>query len=322
MRGDFPGFKELYSEVEDLDLLSKAALVEAGGYCRWTRLKEVGEFCRLLEYGRVGLAHCPDMVGHATKVQKALRSHEVEGILPEASPAEDPIGQARFFAEEGTDLNVLAGMCVGHEAMFLRVTVAPTVSLIARDLRLRHNPVAGLYTSRSYLKPEMFGHWPRTGRPEYKGESPDALARLANEHGSKGLPRVAEAMSVAYGLGAQTIGLSFCVGFKQEAKILSRLLETNGFKVSSVCCKTGSIPKEEAGIADSQKIRPGQAEMICNPAAQAELLNRDAVEFVLVLGQCVGHDAATLKNLEAPAICLVAKDRVLAHNTVAALSEI
>ena len=59
--------------------------------------------------------------------------------------------------------------------------------------------------------------------------------------------------------------------------------------------------------------------MTCNPVAQAELLNREGVQFTFILGQCVGHDAATLRHLEAPAICLVAKDRVLAHNPVAAL---
>jgi uncharacterized metal-binding protein len=252
-------------------------------------------------------------------VGAAFREYEIEPVLPPTSLAPDPVGQARFFADAGTDVNALAGMCVGHEAIFLRATETPTVSLIARDMRLRHNPVAGLYTSRSYLKPEMFGHWPKAERPDFEGGSFDALTRLAEEHGRRGRPRVAEAMDVAYGLGVRRIGVSFCVGFRQEAKILSRLLETNGFSVSSVCCKTGSVPKEDAGIDDAQKIRPGQPEMICNPVAQAELLNRDEVQFVLVLGQCVGHDAATLRKLEAPAVCLVAKDRVLAHNTVAAL---
>jgi len=59
--------------------------------------------------------------------------------------------------------------------------------------------------------------------------------------------------------------------------------------------------------------------MICNPLDQAELLNREGIQFAFVLGQCVGHDAAIFGHLKAPAICLVAKDRVLAHNPVAAL---
>jgi uncharacterized metal-binding protein len=89
--------------------------------------------------------------------------------------------------------------------------------------------------------------------------------------------------------------------------------------VSSVCCKTGAVAKEKAGIQDFQKVRPGRPEVTCNPAAQADLLNRDGIQFAMVLGQCVGHDATTLGALNCPAFCLVAKDRVLAHNTAAAL---
>jgi len=62
--------------------------------------------------------------------------------------------------------------------------------------------------------------------------------------------------------------------------------------------------------------------MICNPVAQAELLNRQGVQLVLLLGQCVGHDSATMAHVEAPAVCIAAKDRVLAHNTVASLYEL
>ncbi len=150
---------------------------------------------------------------------------------------------------------------------------------------------------------------------------PETLDRVAAEalvrgHGHR--TRVAEAMDVAHRLGATHIGFSFCVGFKEEARILSGILQTNGFQVSSVCCKTGAVPKEEVGIRNSQKVRPGRPEMICNPVAQAELLNREGVHFALILGQCVGHEAATLRHLEAPAACLVAKDRVLAQKTVAA----
>jgi len=324
MRGDFPEFEELYPGGKSRDLLTRAALVEARGYCRWTRLREVGEFSSLMGYHRIGLAHCPDMAGEAEMVGAFLRGFGLEATLPPSPSACDPLGQADFFSKQATDLNVLAGMCVSHEVMFLHATEAPAVSLIARDTRLHHNPVAALYTSRSYLKDKLFGHWPRKERPPFRGWDMDTLQRSSCEatgDGQDSRPRVAEAMDVAHGLGAHHIGVSFCVGFREEAKILTRLLETNGFRVSSVCCKTGSVPKEEAGIQDAEKVRPGRVEMICNPVAQAELLNREDVHFTLILGQCVGHDAATLHHLEAPAVYLVAKDRVLAHNSVAALHD-
>ena len=322
MRGDFPDFEGLYPEGSTRDMIKQAAVVEGRGYCRWTRLRELAEFALLLGHTRIGLPHCPDMAKEAAGVSRFLLENGLEPALPPDTILGDPEAQARFFQDEGTALNVLAGMCVGHEAVFIKASHAPVVSLIARDTRLHHNPVAGIYTSRSYLKAEVFGHWPKGERPSYRGMDSIALAEMAcGSSAETPLPRsrLAEALDVAHHLGVSHMGITFCVGFKDEAKSLTQLLKTNGFQVSSVCCKTGSTPKEEIGISDEEKVRPGQVEMVCNPVAQAELLNRDEVQFVFVLGQCVGHDAATLQHLKAPAIVLVAKDRVLAHNTVAAL---
>lgn len=322
MRGDFPAYENLYREEEARHLLAQSARVESKGYCRWTRLQELREFSSLMGYRRIGLAHCPDMGREAGRVGWALREMGLDPILPSQDSAQDPITQSEFFSDRDTELNVLAGMCVSHEAIFLRATHAPTVSLIARDTRLHHNPAAGLYTSRSYLKSQLFGHWPWEDPVPYLGWDMETLRAMACDAGQEPpgtRPRIAEAMDVAYGIGARHVGVSFCVGFREEARVLTRLLTTNGFQVSSVCCKTGAVPKETLGLRDTEKVRPGSVEMTCNPLAQAELLNRDQVQFALVLGQCLGHDAATLRHLEAPAICLVAKDRVLAHNTVAAL---
>jgi tRNA-Thr(GGU) m(6)t(6)A37 methyltransferase TsaA len=322
MRGEFPEFEDLYPEGGTRDLLTRAALVEAGGYCRWTRLREIAEFARLMEFERVGLPHCPDMASEARRAASFLREEGLDTFLPPASSMGDPEVQAQALAQAGVDFNVLSGMCVAHEAIFLQATGTPTVSLVSRDVRLRNNPAAGLYTSRSYLKSELFGYWPADERTPFRGGSPEILHQVAEEvYSDEGPPvsRISEAMSVAHALGAGHIGISFCVGFREEAKILARILQANGFEVSSVCCKTGSVPKEEAGIRDDQKVRPGTAEMICNPVAQAELLNRDEIQFALILGQCVGHDAATLMHLDVPAACIVTKDRVLAHNTTAAL---
>ncbi len=322
MKGDFPAFQELYPEGDSRDLLTRAALVEARGYCRWTRLREVAEFARLMGSKKIGLPHCPDMAPEARRVASFLWEADLEPVLPPPSSFCDPVGQERAFSIEGTNLNVLTGMCVVHEAMFLQATRTPAVGLIARDARLRHNPAAGLYTSRSYLKDELFGHWPPGQRRPFSGSTRETLEQAATELSGPQAPpvsRIAEAMSLAHALGARNIGISFCVGFREEAKTLAWILRTNGFQVSSICCKTGSVPKEEAGIRDDQKVRPGRAEMICNPVAQAKLLNREEVQFALVLGQCVGHDAATLMHLDVPAACIVTKDRVLAHNTLAVL---
>jgi uncharacterized metal-binding protein len=74
------------------------------------------------------------------------------------------------------------------------------------------------------------------------------------------------------------------VGLLQESRMLAEILEANGFRVSSVCCKVGSIPKEEVGVADEEKIHPGNYEALCNPIAQALLLNAIGTQLNIVVG--------------------------------------
>jgi len=132
-------------------------------------------------------------------------------------------------------------------------------------------------------------------------------------------PRVQEVMEFAHGIGASRLGIATCVGLIREAGLLQEILEANGFQVSSVCCKVGSIPKEEIGLADHEKVRPGQFEALCNPVGQAELLNEAGTELNIVVGLCVGHDSLFFRHSVAPVTVLVAKDRVTGHNPVAAL---
>jgi uncharacterized metal-binding protein len=324
MKDVFPSFGDLYREGSEREFLRMSALVEARGYGRWTRLREVAEFAVLLGVRRVGIAHGLDTAPEAQRVGRYLSSFAFETLLPPPDVIPDPCDQASFLQTEGVEMNVVSGLGVAAEAVFLKASSAPTVVLLARDRRLYHNPVAALYTSRSYLQDPLHGHWPRSERPVGSRGMEGVRAFHAGDPSGDGDPpqtRLEEAISVAHSIGASHVGLSFCVGFREEAKLLAKVLEVNDFQVSSVCCKTGATPKEVVGIREDEKIHPGRPEMICNPAAQAELLNRSGVEFALVLGQCVGHDSVAFANIEAPAVCLVAKDRVLAHNTVAALKE-
>lgn len=131
--------------------------------------------------------------------------------------------------------------------------------------------------------------------------------------------RVQETMEFAKRLGIQKLGIAFCIGLRREAKALADIYKDNGFEVVSVCCKSGSIPKEEIGLRDDEKVRPGQYESVCNPVGQALIMNTEETGLNVILGLCVGHDSLFIKNSEALVTCLVAKDRVLAHNPVGAL---
>jgi uncharacterized metal-binding protein len=131
--------------------------------------------------------------------------------------------------------------------------------------------------------------------------------------------RVEEIVQFAKRMGFRRIGIANCISFVDHAHVLSGILESHGFEVVSVACKTGSIPKEELGIADHEKVRPGQFESLCNPVAQAELLDAHGCELNVVIGLCVGHDSLFFKHAKGLTTVLVAKDRVLGHNPLAAL---
>jgi uncharacterized metal-binding protein len=322
MHGEYPPFAELYATDESKRFAYEAALVESAGYCRWTRLREIAEFAKRMGYTKLGIAHCPETAREAGRVGSLLANGGLETMLPPLSDRCSPIEQARWLENHGSQFNVIAGMCVGHDSLLVRHSRVPVTSLIVRDLRLRHNPAAALYTSRSYLKNALYDSGRRTQARPFQGWSTEALTDAAERVKAKagsGWCRIEEVMEYARQLGATRLGITFCVGFRHEARTLAEILRANQFQVSSACCKTGSVPKEALGISEEQKVRPDHAEMICNSLAQAELLNRDGVELVLLLGQCVGHDSHTMQHLEAPVVCVVAKDRVLGHNTVAAL---
>jgi uncharacterized metal-binding protein len=131
--------------------------------------------------------------------------------------------------------------------------------------------------------------------------------------------RVEEIMEFARRMGATKIGLAHCLGLMNEARLASEIFASRGFEVHTVCCKVGSIDKESVGLQETEKVRPGQYEALCNPIGQAALLASAGTELNVVIGLCVGHDSLFFMHSRAPVTVLVVKDRVLGHNPVAAL---
>ena len=67
----------------------------------------------------------------------------------------------RFLTEERPDLlilidfpdfNIMLGLCIGHDALFLKNIEGLTTVFAVKDRVTGHNPVAALYTSRSYYQ--------------------------------------------------------------------------------------------------------------------------------------------------------------------------
>lgn len=57
----------------------------------------------------------------------------------------NPVAQALILNAENTDLNIIVGLCTGHDTVFMKHSAAPCVTLIAKDRSNGHNPASILY---------------------------------------------------------------------------------------------------------------------------------------------------------------------------------
>jgi uncharacterized metal-binding protein len=164
----------------------------------------------------------------------------------------------------------------------------------------------------------------------YEGEDRrifEAAAAVEAEGYCK-LCRVEELILFGRKLGIRRLGLAFCVGLSEEARLLDEVLGRS-FEVTSVCCKVCALSKDELNLP---RIRPErerqsggvggrirQHESGCNPAGQARVLAEARTELNIIVGLCIGHDILFTRRSAAPVTTLVVKDRVLGHNPVAAI---
>ena len=51
----------------------------------------------------------------------------------------NPAGQAKYLEEKGTELNIMMGLCLGHDMIFNAKSKAPVTPLIVKDRKLKHN---------------------------------------------------------------------------------------------------------------------------------------------------------------------------------------
>ena len=139
------------------------------------RIIEICEFAKRMGYKRVGLAFCIGLMKEAATVEDIFRAHglDVVSVLCKAgrTPKEEigitdsekiyqgkdesmcnPIYQAKLLNHEKTDLNVLLGLCVGHDSLFFKYAQAPTTVLAVKDRVTGHNPLAAVYLSHSYYR--------------------------------------------------------------------------------------------------------------------------------------------------------------------------
>lgn len=137
------------------------------------RVQEICEFANKMNYKKLGIAFCGGLHREARMLSDVLNAQDFNvvsvmckcgGVTKETidlsdeqkirrgefEPMCNPIVQASILNEEETDLNILVGLCVGHDSLFFRYSKAFTTVFIAKDRVLGHNPAAALYTSATY----------------------------------------------------------------------------------------------------------------------------------------------------------------------------
>ena len=164
-----------YEKADVLKMARAAAAVEAEYYCKAPRVEEIVHFARKMDYRKIGIATCAALIEETRIFARVL---EGAGLTPygvackagrvnkrkigipdegqvhpgEFEPICNPVLQAMLLNEEGTDLNVIVGLCVGHDSLFIKYSEAPVTTLIAKDRVLAHNPAGALYMTKNFYK--------------------------------------------------------------------------------------------------------------------------------------------------------------------------
>lgn len=163
---------DVYEKDETLGNIARiSAEIESDFYGQKTRVEETVEFIKRINAKRVGIATCVGLLHETRLFTKILDKEGIEyytvgckvgavdkteiGIPKEKKLNKgcghesmcNPVLQAKILNEQKTDFNIMIGLCVGHDSLFLKHVEAPTTVLIVKDRVLYHNPVAALYGS-------------------------------------------------------------------------------------------------------------------------------------------------------------------------------
>ena len=178
-------FEEYHGNSEDARIAFVAARVEGLCYqpvpgsdavnARWTRVEDTVAFAKLMGYKKIGMATCIGLLDEAERLAAILRAqgfdpqsvcckagsidklelglNETDKVRPGTyEPACNPIAQAEICNRLETDMNIIVGLCVGHDMLFNKHSKAPVTTLIVKDRVTGHNPIAVLYGQNFYYK--------------------------------------------------------------------------------------------------------------------------------------------------------------------------
>ena len=158
--------KEAYTDA-DIRSTKVSTWLEANYYMKKTRLEELILYAKEMDYKRLGLAFCVGLSKEARIIHKILECDfdvrsvccKVCGIdktklgLEKLHPDKDidamcnPIGQAMVLNQENTELNIILGLCIGHDTLFTKYSNAPVTTFAVKDRVLAHNTLGVIYSN-------------------------------------------------------------------------------------------------------------------------------------------------------------------------------
>lgn len=178
-------FARYTGDDEDARLANVAARVEGLCYqpvpgtdavnARWNRVEDVIAFGKMMGYRKIGIATCVGLLEETRRLTDILEAQgfepfsacckagsidklkldvrEEEKVRPGTfEPACNPIAQAEILNAEGMEMNIIMGLCVGHDMLFNKYSRSPVTTLVVKDRVTGHNPVSVLYGQNFYYK--------------------------------------------------------------------------------------------------------------------------------------------------------------------------
>lgn len=156
-----------YEDGDNRRIMEAASNIEHEFYGRYTRVQETIEFAHRMGFARVGIATCAGLIEESRTLRRLLEDagFQVFGVIckiGEESKVDfgldpssvqtgasicNPIMQAQLLEEARTELNIVMGLCVGHDALFSRYSHAPMTTLVTKDRVTGHNPCVVLHTA-------------------------------------------------------------------------------------------------------------------------------------------------------------------------------
>ena len=179
-----------YDDPEEIRLFKNATVNEQRAYMKVRgrviavrpRALEIIKFSEMMGWKKLGVTFCVGLENEAKRIVEIFESagFEVYSVCCKCGSVDktkwgingedkisalrgdpekfgagcNPIVQAELLNSAGVDLNIIVGLCIGHDIHFTKYAEGPVSTLIVKDRVTGHNPFASL--DSGYHHPRMW----------------------------------------------------------------------------------------------------------------------------------------------------------------------